>query len=153
MDRWISRHGPLAARILLAHIFLISGLIKIFKYSETKAYMESAGLAPVDLFLVLAILIEVIGGLSLLLGFASRATAWVLAFYLLPVTLAFHQFWNATGAQVQQQQVEFMKNLAIIGGLLAMTTASAGELSLDALHPSWFERLAHPFHRKGPHAA
>jgi len=138
---------------LLAQAFLISGLNKIFNYSETKAYMLSAGLAPVDFFLVLAILIEVIAGLALLLGWGTRASAWVLAVYMVPVTLAFHQFWNVSGMQLQQQQIEFMKNLAIMGGLLGMTAASAGELSLDAHHPRWLERLRHPLHRAGSHAA
>jgi putative oxidoreductase len=101
----------------------------------------------------LAILIEVLGGLALLLGFRSRASAWALAVYMVPVTLAFHQFWNVSGAQAQQQQIEFMKNLAIIGGLLAMTAGHAGELSLDAHHPRWLERLRHPFHREHSHAA
>jgi putative oxidoreductase len=137
MDKWSSRYAPLAARVLLAHIFILSGLHKIVAFAATQIYMQSAGVPAAKFFLVLAIAIEVLAGAGLLLGWATRASGLLLAAFLVPVTLVFHAFWNFTGVEQQQQLVEFMKNLAIMGGLLAIAAQGAGELSLDARHWRW----------------
>lgn len=143
-DKWSVRYGPLAARVLLAHIFVFSGAHKLFNFSETAAYIAGTGLPASELFAALAIAVEVVGGALLLAGYYTRAAALALAAFLVPVTLLFHPFWDATGGASQQQAVEFMKNLAIMGGLLGVSAFGAGELSLDArqaihsaaIHPS-----------------
>jgi putative oxidoreductase len=151
MDKWNTRQGPLVARIFLAVIFLLSGLTKLFNVHEVTGYLLSAGVTPAGVFLVLAILIEIVGGVSLLFGIWTRAGATLLAVYLVPVTLAFHSFWNFTGMEQQQQFIEFLKNLAIMGGLCALTALGAGELSVDARYPNLHRRLAHPLQRHAAH--
>jgi len=84
------------------------------------------------LLAVTAACVELIGGLSLLLGVGASAGAVLLAVYLIPTTLVFHDFWRVAGPDRQMQMIQFMKNLAIEGGLLYPAVFGAGALSLDA---------------------
>ncbi|MBI3223255.1 MAG: DoxX family protein, partial [Nitrosomonadales bacterium] len=93
----------------------------------TQAYMASAGL-PGEL-LPLVILLEIGGGVSLLLGFQTRLVAFALAVFCIVSGMLFH-----SGAE-QMQQIMFMKNLSMAGGLLAFTVFGAGRLSLDRETP------------------
>ena len=114
----------IAARILASTIFIVAGFVKLGAgYAGTQAYMASAG-APGAL-LPLVIALEIGGGLSLLLGFQTRLVAFLLAGFCIISGMLFH-----TGAD-QMQQIMFMKNLAMAGGLLAFTVFGAGRLSLD----------------------
>jgi putative oxidoreductase len=121
----------LTGRVLLALIFISSGLSKIPGWDSTVQYMEAHGMPFVPLFLFPAIFIEVIGGLSILTGFKTRIGALALLIYLVPVTLIFHAFWAEQGMDRQIQMVNFMKNLAIMGGLFGIAAHGAGILSLD----------------------
>lgn len=121
----------LTARCLIAFIFLASGLGKLPEWNSTLQYMASEGLRPGPLFLVPAIAIEILGGLAILIGFRSRLASLILAVYLIPVTLIFHDFWALAGAERQLQLINLMKNLAIIGGLLSVTAHGPGALSID----------------------
>jgi putative oxidoreductase len=82
--------------------------------------------------LALAIFAELAGGLSLLLGFLTRIGAVGLFIFLIPTTLLFHNFWAAPEAQHQEQMVNFLKNLAVMGGLLMVVAYGAGPLSIDS---------------------
>jgi putative oxidoreductase len=114
----------IAARVLASTIFIVAGFGKLGAgYAGTQAYMASAG-APGAL-LPLVIALEIGGGLSLLLGFQTRLVAFLLAGFCIISGMLFH-----TGAD-QIQQIMFMKNLAMAGGLLAFTVFGAGRLSLD----------------------
>ena len=113
-----------AARILASTIFIVSGFGKLGAgYAGTQAYMASAG-APGAL-LPLVIALEIGGGLALLFGFQTRSVAFLLAGFCIISGMLFH-----SGAD-QMQQIMFMKNLAMAGGLLAFTVFGAGRLSLD----------------------
>jgi putative oxidoreductase len=68
MTQWSFRYGPFAALVLLAHIFILSGLHKIGAFAETRAYIQAAGVPAATLFLILRIAIEVLAGTALLLG-------------------------------------------------------------------------------------
>lgn len=114
----------LVGRILLAHIFILSGVNKITGYSGTQQYMESMGVPGI--LLPLVILVEVGGGLALLLGWQTRIAAWVLAAFTVASAMIFH----ANFAD-QMQMISFMKNMAITGGLLFVAAYGADELSLD----------------------
>lgn len=114
----------LIGRILLAHIFILSGVNKITGYSGTQQYMESMGVPGI--LLPLVILIEVGGGLALLLGWQTRIAAWVLAVFTVASAMLFH-----TNFADQMQMISFMKNMAITGGLLFVAAYGADELSLD----------------------
>lgn len=105
-------------RVLLSLVFILSGISKIIDWPGTAAYMAAQGLPLVPLLLGLAAAIEILGGISLLLGWNARWGAWLLFLYLIPVTVVFHNFWALTGAEQQTQLVNFLKNLSIMGGLL-----------------------------------
>ena len=128
----LERYGTLAARILISQIFLFSGVMKIIDWSGTEAQMASRHMFWIPLFHVAALLTELIGGLSLLLGYKARLGAILLFLFLIPVTLTFHSFW--TYADPKEQQVNmlfFMHNLALMGGLLLVMTFGPGPLSID----------------------
>ncbi len=118
---------PLMARILLAAIFLMSGLGKIMEPTGTLQYMAAYGMPLTGLFLVGAIGLQVVGGISLLLGYKARWGSILLVVFLLPATLIFH-----TKFSDQIQMIMFMKNLAILGGLLMVAYFGPGPLSLNA---------------------
>jgi putative oxidoreductase len=90
----LERFAPLAGRILLAQIFIASGLSKIGAWEQTAAYMASKHMPLVPFFLLMAILFEVGGGLSVALGYKARFGAAALIVFLIPATLIFHNFWT-----------------------------------------------------------
>jgi putative oxidoreductase len=96
-------------RALLGALFFISGVNKIFAFSYVSGWMASSGVT---------IAIEVLGGLLLIIGYRARLAALVIALFLIPVTVVFHAFWNADAASYQNQLTQFLKNLAILGGML-----------------------------------
>jgi len=120
MERLVSI-GLLVSRILLSSIFLFSGAKKIFAFQATQAYMAGAGMQMTAVFLLLAILLEIGGGLFLLLGYFPRLGALALILFLVPTTLVFHRDFS-NPAQV----VQFSKNVAILGGLFAILSAGGG---------------------------
>jgi len=125
-------YAALAGRILVSVIFLLSGVMKIMDWSGNAAYMESHGMPAIPVLLTAAIVVEILGGLAVLLGYQTRAVALILFLYLIPTTLIFHNFWTLHGPEQQNQMFHFLKNLAIMGGLLEFCAAGAGSVSLDA---------------------
>jgi len=112
-------------RAFLGALFLVSGLFKIVGFAGVAGWMTSSGLPAAELLLVLTIAIEVIGGLLLVIGWQARRAALVLALFLVPVTVVFHGFWNADAAHFNEQLTAFLKNLAILGGMLLVAERSA----------------------------
>jgi putative oxidoreductase len=121
----------LVARILISAIFLVSGFAKLTDPAGAVGYMNMAGVPYADTLVYVAGLAEILGGLSLLVGFMTRIGALGLFLFLIPTTLYFHAFWNMTGADAKMQMVNFMKNLAIMGGLLAIYAWGPGRYSID----------------------
>ncbi|NAR98616.1 DoxX family protein [Acinetobacter haemolyticus] len=113
----------LIARILMAYIFIVAGWGKLTAYSATAGYMEAMGV-PAAL-LPLTILVEFGGGLALLFGFQARFAAFGLGVFSILTAFLFH------GADDQAQQINFMKNLAMAGGLFYLMLYGAGRLSLE----------------------
>ncbi len=133
MNQSIQNFAALGGRLLLAAIFVISGLNKLSDFSGTAAFMSGAGLPAAEFLLVLTILIEVAGGLMIVLGWYTRQLALILFLFMLPVTAVFHNPWAAADpAQVQQQMIHFLKNLAIMGGLLHLSAFGPGHFSIEA---------------------
>lgn len=125
--------AALFGRILVAAIFVLSGVNKMGDFGGTTALMMSAGLPMAELLLVATILIEIIGGLMLVIGWQTRVAALILLLFMIPVTLVFHNPWApAEAAMAQQQMIHFLKNLAIMGGLLNLMAFGAGSLSVGA---------------------
>lgn len=125
----ILKGTELAGRILLAALFLLSGFGKIGSYSATAAYMSSVGVPAALLPLVIAT--EVVGAISIIVGWKTRITAFLLAGFTALTALAFH-----TNFADQIQMVMFLKNVSIAGAFLLLVANGAGPLSLD-------RRLAH----------
>jgi putative oxidoreductase len=117
----------LTGRLLLAAIFVISGLGKIADPAGTIGYITSVGLPAPSASYALALVVEVVGGLLLAVGYRTRAVAVLLAAFSVVSALIFH---HALGDQ--NQLFHFLKNLAMAGGLLQVAAFGAGALSLDA---------------------
>ena len=122
----------LVGRLLLALLFVPAGLSKIGGFDGTVGYIASKGLPAPTLGAVIAIVVEVGLGLALAFGFKARASALVLAIFSVASGVLFHNFWAMEAAQVMVNQIMFMKNLAIAGGLLGVVAWGAGAYSLDA---------------------
>lgn len=120
------KYVPLIGRILLGLIFVMSGISKISGFEGTQQHMASQGMPMTGFFLVSAIAVEVLGGLSVILGYQARWGAAALFAFLIPATLIFH-----TNFGDQTQMIMFLKNLSIMGGLLFVVAYGAGPLSLS----------------------
>jgi putative oxidoreductase len=118
---------PAIGRLLIASIFLLSGVGKIFAPDATQAYIAAAGLPLPVVSYAIALVVEVGGGLLLLLGYRTRLAALGLAIFSLAAAVGFHHNFAD-----QNQMIHFLKNLAIAGGLLQVVTFGAGGFSLDA---------------------
>lgn len=123
--------GTLFGRLFLAYIFLLSGFGKIGKFAGTAAYMAGKGLPISEVLLVATIIIEIGGGLMLVLGWKARWGALAIFLWLIPVTLIFHGYWAVEPEQMRTQMIQFNKNLAIMGGMLYVMVAGSGRYSLD----------------------
>jgi putative oxidoreductase len=118
----MSRYLIYVARFLMALIFIWTGVGKMTHFSGTQALLASQGIPLAPLATVIVIVMELGGGVLLLCGPWAKWAALVLCIYLIPVTLTMHNFWSAPPAQHQMQQIQFLKNLAIMGGLLVFYT-------------------------------
>lgn len=121
----------LTARVLMSAIFLFSAVSKVLDFGGTTKYMASEGMLLPAFFLIGAIGLELFGAGSLLAGWWTRAGALALIAFLIPATLIFHDFWHFEGPAVRTQQVNFLKNVAIGGGLLMLLAYGPGGISLD----------------------
>ncbi len=107
-------------RVLLSLIFIFSAYGKFAKWGETTAYMTSKGLPFAQYLLPVAVTLELLGGILLCINVRTRLAAIVLIAFLLPVTLQMHAFWSFDGPAQQGEQIQFLKNLAILGGLISI---------------------------------
>ena len=131
MSTSLQQYVSLGGRFLLSVIFLLSGIHKLMDWSGTADYMASYGMTAVPFFLTAAVVVELVGGAALLFGYYTRLAALVLFLYLIPVTYIFHHFWGLQGHAQQEQMINFLKNLAIMGGLLEFCAVGAGAMSVD----------------------
>ena len=120
------------ARFLLALMFVLSGISKFSGLEGTAGYIGSVGLPMPQVLAVGAAALEVIAGVLLIVGWQARWAALALAVFTLIASLFFHNFWAMPADKAFMQQLMFMKNLAVIGGLLFVFAFGAGTLSLDA---------------------
>ena len=122
----------LLARLLLAALFLPAGISKISGFAGTAGYIASVGLPLPELGAAIAIAVEVLGGIALIIGFGTRWAALALAVFTLVASFFFHAYWALPAEQQMMQQLMFMKNIGVVGGLLALAAFGAGAFSLDA---------------------
>ena len=120
------KYVPLLARTAIAVIFLHSGVGKISDFTGTQQQISGAGLPFAPLVTVFTIAFVFLGGISLILGYRARIGTGLLLAFLIPATLVFHNpIVDPT------QMIQFLKNLAIIGGLLMVVAYGSGPVSLD----------------------
>jgi putative oxidoreductase len=121
---------PILGRFLISLIFILGGIEKIMNPVGTKEYMASKNLPAISILYILTIIAELGGGLSVLTGCYSNMGTIVLILLLVPTTFVFHNFWNVSGGEKKLQLAHFMKNLAIMGGLLLIYAFGPGPYSL-----------------------
>jgi putative oxidoreductase len=122
----------LLGRFGLATIFLLSGIGKFLDYDNVAGFMASKELGYIPVLLICAALIEIAGALGLIVGLKTRWVAALLFLYLIPVTILIHNFWQADAAAFEMQRINFLKNLAIMGGLLYVVANGAGRFAMDS---------------------
>jgi putative oxidoreductase len=123
--------ASLIGRIGLAALFLWSAYGKLVHMDGNVGYMKSFGLPAADLLIWPALLVELAAGAMLLVGWKARWAAIALVLFTLPATFIFHAYWSVPADQAFNAQIHFMKNLAIVGGLLGIFAHGSGPLALD----------------------
>lgn len=117
--------ADLVGRLLLAALFLYDGWIVFNNYEATAEYLAQFSMPP--LFLIPALILQVVGGLLIAAGWNARLAALALSLFCISTALIFHnQFGDSNEA------IQFWKDLAIAGGLLILATHGAGTFSLDS---------------------
>jgi putative oxidoreductase len=124
-------YGPLVGRVLLALIFIIAGYGKITGFEGTVGYMQAYNVPMTQVLAVLAIIVELGGGLMIAVGWKARWAAAAIFIFVLIASFIFHAFWAVPADQAQLQNIMFMKNLAIMGGMLYIIVYGSGPLSVD----------------------
>ncbi|MDB5808183.1 MAG: DoxX family protein [Betaproteobacteria bacterium] len=133
----LHRYGPLIGRLLIAAIFVLSGFGKITGFEGTVGYIASKGLPLPQLGAIAAIIVELGGGILLILGWKTRWAAAAMMIFTLAAAAIFHNFWGAPPEAAQNQMIHFMKNICMAGGLVYVVVFGSGPLSVDhnASHP------------------
>lgn len=121
----------LVGRILLAAIFIKSGYSKIGGFDGTVAYIAAAGLPLPQVGAVIAIVVELVGGIALAIGFKTRWVALVIGIFTLVAAFFFHNYWAMGADRMLAQSISFWKNVAITGGMLMVVAFGAGAYSVD----------------------
>ena len=132
MSNAIQNPLNLAARLLMVALFLPAGIGKLTGFAGTVGYISSVGLPLPTLGAAIALIVEIVGSLALLAGFGTRIAALALAAFTLVASFFFHNYWGVPADQAFMQQLLFFKNIAVVGGLLAIAANGAGAWSLDA---------------------
>jgi len=123
--------AALLGRILLAGTFVFSGFLKITGFEDTVGYIADKGLPLPQVLAVIAILIECVGGLAIIAGWKTRWAAVAFIVFLIVITPIFHGYWASPPDQMMEQQINFMKNVAILGGCLLLSAFGPGRYSID----------------------
>jgi putative oxidoreductase len=125
---WLESLANLIGRILLVLIFLSSGIGKIGNFEGTAQYMAKFGMPFTSFFLFGAIVLELVGSITIILGYFTRFGALLLIIFLIPTTLIFH-----TNFVDPMQKIHFMKNVSMLGGCFFLLGTGPGRFSLDFL--------------------
>lgn len=131
MNELLSNLALLIGRILLAAIFLWSGYGKVMHFDYVLADMVKHGIPVANVALMLTIAVELIAAAMLVIGWRARIAALGLFVWMIPVTYLYHPYWTMPAAEQYVQQIMFMKNLAIMGGLLMVMSCGTGSIGLS----------------------
>jgi putative oxidoreductase len=128
----VTNFVALAGRLMLAYIFVESGIRKIGASGGTVANMASHGIPAPDVLIWGAVMLEIGGGLLLATGLLARWAALALGAYTLALALIFHAYWHAPAAEARSQYSIFFEHIAIVGGMLYVVAFGAGRFGFDA---------------------
>ena len=123
--------AALVARVLLSVIFIYSGFGKITGFAGTAGAIAGKGLPMSELLTACTIAVELGGGLLLVIGWKARWAALAIFLFLIPTTLLFHNFWASPPEQLVAQRTNFLKNVAIMGGMLMVWAFGPGRYALE----------------------
>ena len=121
----------LVGRILLALVFLVAGIRKLMAVAGTVGYFTKLGMPMPEIMVWVSIIIEIGGAALLIVGWQARRAAWLMILFVAIATLMAHRFWEFDAAQYANQMNHFLKNVAIIGGMLYIAVFGPGALSVD----------------------
>lgn len=127
----LTSYGPLLGRVLIAAIFVLSGISKMSGFEATVGYIASKGLPFASLGAIAAIMVELGGGMMLIVGWKARWAAAAMLIFTIVAAFIFHNFWAAAADQAQNQMIHFMKNISMAGGLLFVIIHGSGAVSID----------------------
>jgi len=144
MQRTASDLALLLARIALSALFIPGGLRKLTDLAGFTASLQKQGVPFAEVLAPLGAGMEFLGGVAVLIGFQTRLAAVLLIVFTVIATLIAHRFWEFEGAARQMQQGQFFKNLAIVGGFLALWVSGAGRYALDHLWRRDHRRIERP---------
>jgi putative oxidoreductase len=133
MYRASSDLALLLARVALAALFIPGGLRKLTDLAAFTASLQKQGVPFAEVLAALGAGVEFLGGIALLIGLQTRLAALLLILFTVIATLIAHRFWDFEGAARQMQQGQFLKNLAIVGGFLALWVSGGGRYALEHL--------------------
>ena len=128
----MKKHIALLGRILLSGVFIIHGIMKIANFESIWHMLQFKGFPMAPIVLIIVIFIELIGGIAILLGFQAKFFSPIMATYLLVISVVNYPFWSDF-----MFFEDFIRNMAIIGGLLLIEYAGSGPESVD--NASYFE--------------
>jgi putative oxidoreductase len=127
----MNHSAMLASRILLSLVFLIAGYRKLMGVAATAGYFGKLGFPMPEVMAWVAIAVELGGAILLIVGWKTRWAASLLALFTLIAAFAAHRFWEVDPAQYANQMNHFLKNMAIVGGLILVAATGPGALSVD----------------------
>ena len=127
----MNHSAMLVGRILLSLVFLIAGYRKLMGVAASAGYFAKLGFPMPEVLVWVAIAVELGGAILLIVGWKTRWAALLLALFTLIATFAAHRFWEVDPAQYANQMNHFLKNLAIVGGMVILAAIGPGALSVD----------------------
>jgi putative oxidoreductase len=122
----------LLGRLLMGSYFILPGLMKISNYQGTTDAMIAHGVPAAAFLLPVTIVIQIVAGLAIIIGYKGKFAAFILAGLTLVISIYMHDFWNIVeGLQRGHETQNFIKNIGVMAGLLMVVSLGTGWLSLD----------------------
>ena len=127
----LTNGAALLGRILIAWMYVDAGFSKIGSFARTATSIAGKGLPMADVLTALAIIVELGGGLAIVLGWKTRWAALLVLGFTIIATVLFHNYWAVAAEQMRTQQLMFWKNVAVMGGLLMLFAFGPGRFAVD----------------------
>ncbi len=133
MNNIIEEWGPLVGRVMISMIFLMSGMGKVFQFDGQVGYAASQGIPMASAAIAVSAIIEIAAVIMIVVGYKARLGAAALFLWMIPVSFMMHAFWTITDPMAMQiNMIMFMKNIAMMGGMMLIMAYGSGPKSLKA---------------------